>query len=183
MVTRLLRAMGPHGPGLAPTGISRENSSARGFGWCPSSKQRRLSGLNFPKTRRDTRSRRVFPRRSRDEQIILALPGPHTPGARPITAASVLSAARLTLGRRGDPVPEPPVTPLRAAGERGTEGPDPLGPQPEPQRLPLLCSPSGPEAEAWLERAGEDVQMKDLARVTMWSTPHATSTGSPGIVT
>lgn len=28
-----------------------------------------------------------------------------------------------------------------------------------------------------------ELQMKDLARVTMWSTPHATSTGSPGMVT
>lgn len=139
MVTRLLRAMGPQGPGLAPTGISRETSSARGFGWCPSSKQRRLSGLSFPKTRRDTRSHRVFPRRSQDEQIILALPGPHTPGAWPITAASVLSAARLTLGRRGDPVPEPPVTPLRAAGECGTPH---GGPRPSraPTRAPAAAS-------------------------------------------
>ena len=116
MVTRLLRAVGPQGPGLAPTGISRENPSARGFGWCPSSKQGRLSGLSFPKTRRDTRSRRVFPRRSRDEQIILALPGPHTPGARPITAASVPSAARLTLGRGG---PRPGTSSHTAPGRRG----------------------------------------------------------------
>lgn len=48
---------------------------------------------------------------------------------------------------------------------------------------PLLSSPGGSEARPGLAQVWKLHQMNDLARVTMWSTPHAMSTGSPGSVT